>query len=86
MPMTLLQKDWQYTLTDYGDNYLLLDVVCGRAAVFNVSFFLNKNELKQFNEKGEDYIQTLANRVIFSPSSYEDRHTKSKELLKIIKN
>lgn len=84
MTKILLEKYWEYTLTEYSDGYLFLEVICGRIGVFNVGFFLNKKELKAFDTDGADFIQSLANKVVFSPHKYKERHEESQELLKII--
>ena len=62
---------WTLSLTDKG---LWLEVLCGRSAVFIVSFLLNEEERHQYETKGNEAIQNLAYRVQGSPGTFQDRN------------
>ena len=68
----LLEDHYFYTL--YQDtNRLLLSVVCGTVAVFDVTIQLTEAETKDFYEKGQSFIVSLAYQVLDNPDSFLSR-------------
>ena len=75
MPETkeIARSHYFWILYHSNEGYLL-DVLCGRSAVYSVQFVLNTEESNQFQEKGKDYIDTLAYRVQNNPEAYRNRN------------
>ena len=61
---------WSLYKTDKG---LRLSVLCGRSAVFTITFFLNEQETLLYETKGKEGMQTLAYQVQDAPSRYSER-------------
>ena len=68
----LHQKDWVYAFYRTDDRYQL-QVVCGRAAVYELSFELNAKEVKAYEKRGTDYLEELAWEVQATPDKFEER-------------
>lgn len=68
MKEVVAQKKWVYTLykTDEG---MLLSVVCGGAAMFNVDVLLSKEEASQAKQD-DCFVDSLAERIRNSPKKY----------------
>jgi hypothetical protein len=71
--MILLQKEWFYTLELLSEQYIL-SIVCGSIGIYDVKIQLNSEEIKQFNDKGEVFIEQLAEAVRFSPTLFKTRY------------
>lgn len=65
------QKKWVYTLykTDEG---MLLSVVCGGVAMFNVDVLLSDEEVRQ-SKQDESFIDALAEKIRNNPKQYTPR-------------
>lgn len=72
----ILRSQWNYILYKKDDN-LILSVVCGTVALFEVNIILNSMEVESYNQRGEDYINELAGEIRFSPKSFNKRHVGS---------
>ena len=72
----LLKKDWDYVLYE-KDFQLVLSVVCGRAALYELNIELNELETIQYHKKGETFISSLANKIRNSPSNFKNRDMKN---------
>ena len=62
---------WILYQTDRG---LWLDVLCGRSAVFSISFLLTEEESQQYAVRGEEAIREIAYRVQDSPATFRARN------------
>lgn len=68
----LLKKDWQYILFE-DDGDLLLKVICGSIAIFELNIKLNDLEKTNFQLLGEEYIDKLANEISSNYPKYQSR-------------
>lgn len=55
------------------DEQLVLHVLCGGFALYEVVFALSDEEASKFREIGEPYIHSLAGDVQRDPEHYKDR-------------
>jgi hypothetical protein len=62
---TLIDKPWNYTLYKEQDKFLLI-VLCGTVGMFEKEHYLTEDELKNYQEKGESYIDELAAGINFT--------------------
>jgi len=69
----LIDKKWDYTLFKKDDK-LILSAVCGSVGVFEMNVILTPSEIEEYDQQGEQYIETLARKIQQSPSSYKPRH------------
>lgn len=68
----LIEEHYFYTLHEANER-ILLTVVCGTVAVFDVTIALTSHEIKCFQAEGKAYIDALANQILYSPDSFLDR-------------
>lgn len=68
----LIRDDWNYTLYEQEQG-LLLSVVCGTVAIFEVNVLLNEDEIKHFQKDGKDFLQLLADTIRSNPDEYFQR-------------
>ena len=68
MKEIVTQKKWVYTLYK-TDNGMLLSVVCGGVAMFNVDVLLSDEEANQAKQN-ESFIDSLAEKIRNSPKQY----------------
>ncbi|MEL6562684.1 MAG: hypothetical protein AAFQ94_31235 [Bacteroidota bacterium] len=68
----LLKKDWQYILFEDEED-LLLKVICGSVAIFELNIKLNDLEKTNFQLLGEEYIDKLAHEISSNYTKYQSR-------------
>ena len=68
----IIDKDWNYTLYKDGGK-LILSVLCGTVAMFDLNVPLNEEEKEDFYLKGEVFLDDLAEKIRFSPPAYQER-------------
>jgi hypothetical protein len=69
----IIDKKWDYTLYKKEDE-LILSAVCGSVGVFEMNVVLTPSEVEEYDQQGEQYIETLARRIQRTPSNYKSRH------------
>ena len=69
----ILRSQWEYMLCE-KDGDLIFSVVCGTIGIYQVNIILNLDETENYEQKGEDYLKELAEKIRYSPKSYNDRH------------
>lgn len=69
----LMEESYSYILYE-KDEELILSVLCGTVAMFDRTIVLNAEERSAFEKNGKEYIDSLAARIRFSPSSFDERH------------
>jgi hypothetical protein len=69
----IVDKKWDYTLYKKG-NELILSAVCGSVGIFEMNVVLTSSEIEEYNQQGEQYIETLARKIQRAPSNYKSRH------------
>ena len=69
----ILRSQYNYMLCD-KDEKLVFSVICGSVAIFEINIFLNKEEIKNYNARGEEYLKELALHIRNNPKSYNDRY------------
>ena len=69
----LIKKNWDYTLYD-NQNTMLLKVLCGTVAAYNITIELNPLEIEYYKNRGEDFINELARKTQSTPSLYTHRN------------
>ncbi len=68
----ILEETWSYTLYKQNDD-LYLTAVCGRVAIFEITIKLNNEEIKNYEEKGKDFIVYLARQIQDYPDLFMNR-------------
>jgi len=69
----VIKKNWDYCLYE-KEGKLILSVICGSIALYNVNFELNKSEENSYNEIGQTFLTQLVDMVREKPSMFESRH------------
>jgi hypothetical protein len=64
--------DRWYSLAEDEDG-LLLAVVSGGVAMFEVRIRLSQDEADAYRQHGKSYLDELARTIAYSPSRYRDR-------------
>lgn len=68
----ILQEYYNYTLYE-NEGKLLLSVVCGTVAEFDLTIELNETEKLQFEREGQSFIAYLAGKIRYAPNDYVKR-------------
>lgn len=69
----LADEHYFYTLfRDEKSEEYFLEVVCGTIAVFLVRIKLNEEEIAEYRDNPES-VRVLADRIVYSPRSFEHR-------------
>ncbi len=69
----IIDRQWDYTLFEKNDE-LILSTVCGSVGIFEINIPLTTDEIDEYNQKGEKYIEILARKIQRTPSEYKIRH------------
>ena len=69
----IINKPWDYRFFEKNMKYYLF-VMCGSVAVFEINIELNQDEIQLYKNLGNVYIDELAKKIQFSPSSYAERN------------
>jgi len=68
----LLKKQWEYIL--YKDNdELILSVVCGTIALYDIEIKLSAEQKEKFSKEGQGFIDLLAEEIRYNPLKYNKR-------------
>lgn len=70
----LIKKSWEYILYEVDDGRNVLSVFGGGVGIFALNILLDNDEVKEYREKGNNYIDLLASSVQHSPLSFKHRH------------
>jgi hypothetical protein len=68
----LLQDHYNYTLYE-KEGKLLLSVVCGTVAVFDLTIELTQTEAQKFEQEGQAFIASFADTIRYAPDDYLKR-------------
>jgi hypothetical protein len=68
----LIRKDYDYILYQEEEK-LLLSVVCGTVAVFELTILLTKKEVLQYQQQGEAFTDSLASKIQYNPDDFVKR-------------
>jgi hypothetical protein len=68
----LVDHERWYTLLE-DENGLLLAVVCGGVAMFEVRIRLTEGEAESYRKQGKPYLDDLARSVAYAPDRYRER-------------
>ena len=71
----ILKSKWNYILYEVGSEFIL-SVMCGSVALYDRNIYLNEEEKKIYESKGQSYIEELANKIRNNPDDYLERHVK----------
>ena len=63
MKQEILKREWEYTFYKEGENFYL-SVLCGSVALYDLIIQLDSNELLQYHEDGQTYLNKLASSDI----------------------
>lgn len=69
----LINENWSHTLSEAGNGELLLAVVCGTVAIFEITIVLNSDERARYKKEGASFVSELAGHVRDRPSDYLSR-------------
>ena len=58
----IIEKPWDYILKSDGNKYVL-EVICGSVGIYTKEYELSKDDIAQYEVKGEGYISSLARRI-----------------------
>jgi hypothetical protein len=72
----LISKDWEYRLIDNTGKYIF-EVMCGTVANYWFTTHLTQEEKKGMQINGIKYLDELAEKIRYSPSTYEERRIKN---------
>lgn len=65
-------KPWEYALYESDSNYLL-EVLCGGVGMYFIKLYLVEDEIANYLELGEPYINEIAKAIQKNPSEYLKR-------------
>ena len=68
-----LEKNWEYTLYE-NDDVFILSVLCGSVALYTINVELNESEKNIFFELGNSSIEDFAGKIRQNPSFFKNRH------------
>ena len=66
----VLKKSWAYVLYETDSRDYLLSVLCGTVAHYEIEIELTSEQMKNYEEKGEKFIDELASKVRSNPQKY----------------
>lgn len=69
MRQIIMEKDWNYVLYKEGGSYVL-SVLCGRVGLFETTMLISMEDLADFRNEGDKYIDSLAERVRKDPEKF----------------
>ncbi|WP_420574854.1 hypothetical protein [Kordia sp.] len=69
----LIKKDWKYTLfiNDVGAH--VLTVICGSIGIYEIEHELTTEELTEYQQQGEEFVDALASKISYYPNSYQKK-------------
>jgi hypothetical protein len=67
------EAQWSWMLLAEGAE-MYLSVVCGTAAVYEIEFALNQDEIEGYAREGKAFLERLAGRVVGMPGTFHGRH------------
>jgi len=68
----IIDKYYDYILYQ-KENDLILSVVCGTVAVYDITIALNPQETQEYHKKGGSFLDTLASTIRSYPEEYFKR-------------
>ncbi|KOY86394.1 hypothetical protein AD998_09775 [bacterium 336/3] len=68
----ITEKYYDYILYKDNEDYIF-SVVCGTIAVFDVTIKLNTQEQKEYQQKGEAFLDTFSSTIRSNPEGFFDR-------------
>ena len=71
----LENKTWDYILYEDGDR-LILSVVVGGVAMYEVNVVLNAAESGAYRQKGMEGLKSLLADIQLHPQQFKERHVK----------
>lgn len=69
----IVKKNWNYILSKKEGN-LILSVICGTVAQFELDIVLNSDEIEKYHTLGEVFLNQLADEIRSSPSEWKKRN------------
>lgn len=66
------EAPWSWILLAEGGEYFL-SVVCGTAALYDMEFALDAEEIAGYRREGKAFLERLAEHVIGSPGAFHAR-------------
>ena len=69
----IINKPWDYRFIEKNMKHYIF-VMCGSVAVFEINIELNQDECLLYKKMGDTYIDELAKKIQFSPTSYSERN------------
>jgi hypothetical protein len=66
------EAQWSWMLLAEGAE-MYLSVVCGTAAVYEIEFALNQDEIEGYAREGKAFLERLAGRVVGMPGTFHGR-------------
>ncbi len=66
----ILKKPYEYVLSKTNSNDYILSVVCGTVGIFEVDITLSIDQIKKYENSGEEFLDELAAKVRSNPKSY----------------
>ncbi len=68
--LELTREDWNYLLYETPNGELLLSVLCGSIAQFDLAILLNSEETQEWQQHGAAFLQSLAAKINGKPEAY----------------
>jgi hypothetical protein len=69
----IIESTWDYLLEKEENGDLIFEVVCGTVAIYTISFRLNDDEVKGWEQEGERFLRHLSYDVRDYPDNFMKR-------------
>ncbi len=69
----VIKKQWNYILYKNDDNEYTLSVLCGTVGLYDVKVKLNDEQVNDYLEKGEEYLDLFAQKIRSNPLEYIEK-------------
>lgn len=70
----LVEKTWSYILYQDDNNSLIFSVLCGSSAIYETNIKFNEQEKSEFEKKGQNFLDVLAEDIRQNEAKYNSRH------------
>ncbi len=67
---TILEEPWSFSFWEEPDGALVLEVLCGTVAIFEVAVCFTEEQRAAYAREGEGFVRALARRVADAPASF----------------
>ena len=69
----IINERWNYQLIKNNDKYVL-SVMCGTVGLYEIEVELSDKQIKEYTQKGKEYIEVLVGKIRSNPSNYISKY------------